>query len=107
MNQKLIVFIYFQLKEENDQHLDMTNLENDLSSKEKNQIKNNINEAGGLKIQQYAAKDCIFDFGGSNVKGIASFYEKFGAKNLTYYSHEYNQLPKLINKLKKIKDKLL
>jgi hypothetical protein len=58
-------------------------------------------------IQQYAAKDCIFDFGGSNVKGIASFYEKFGAKNLTYYSHEYNQLPKLINKLKKIKDKLL
>ena len=58
-------------------------------------------------IRQYAAKDCIFDFGGSNVKGIASFYEKFGAKNLTYYSHEYNQLPKLINKLKKIKDKLL
>ena len=58
-------------------------------------------------IQQYAAKDCIFDFGGSNVKGIASFYEKFGAKNLTYYSHEYNKLPKLINKLKKIKDKLL
>ena len=58
-------------------------------------------------IQQYAAKDCIFDFGGSNVKGIASFYEKFGAKNLTYYSHECNKLPKLINKLKKIKDKLL
>jgi len=58
-------------------------------------------------IQQYAAKDCIFDFGGSNVKGIASFYEKFGAKNLTYYSHEYNKLPRLLNKLKKIKDKLL
>ena len=57
-------------------------------------------------IQQYAGKDCIFDFGGSNLKGISSFYKKFGAQDLTYYSHDYNQLPKLINKLKKIKDKL-
>lgn len=57
-------------------------------------------------IQQYAGKDCIFDFGGSNLKGIASFYKKFGAQDLTYYSHDYNQMPKLINKLKEIKDKL-
>ena len=57
-------------------------------------------------IQQYAGKDCIFDFGGSNLKGISTFYKKFGAQDLTYYSHDYNQLPKLINKLKKIKDKL-
>lgn len=55
----IIVFIYFQLKDENDTHLDMTNLENDLSSKEKNQIKNNINEAGGLKIQQYATNGAL------------------------------------------------
>ena len=48
----IIVFIYFQLKEDNDTHLDITNLE-------KNQVKNNVNEAGGLKIQQYATNGAL------------------------------------------------
>jgi uncharacterized protein (UPF0333 family) len=55
----IIVFIYFQLKDENNKHLDMNNLENELSSKDKNKIKNNVNEAGGLKVQQYAANGAL------------------------------------------------
>ena len=70
----IIVFIYFQLKEENDQHLDMTNLENDLSSKEKNQIKNNINEAGGLKIQQYAANGALRDDGKITINEVVKIH---------------------------------
>ena len=57
-------------------------------------------------IRKYAAKDCIFDFGGSNVEGIANFYRKFGAKDLTYYSHDYNALPKAVKKLIVVKNKL-
>jgi len=57
-------------------------------------------------IQKYAAKDCIFDFGGSAIDGISSFYKKFGAKDLSYYSHEYNALPKAVKKIIAVKNKL-
>ena len=70
----IIVFIYFQLKDENDIHLDMTNLENDLSSKEKNQIKNNVNEAGGLKIQQYAANGALRNDGKITINEVVKIH---------------------------------
>lgn len=70
----IIVFIYFQLKDENDTHLDMTNLENDLSSKEKNQIKNNVNEAGGLKIQQYAANGALRNDGKITINEVVKIH---------------------------------
>ena len=70
----IIVFIYFQLKDENGTHLDMTNLENDLSSKEKNQIKNNVNEAGGLKIQQYAANGALRDDGKITINEVVKIH---------------------------------
>jgi hypothetical protein len=70
----IIVFIYFQLKDENGTHLDMTNLENDLSSKEKNQIKNNVNEAGGLKIQQYAANGALRNDGKITINEVVKIH---------------------------------
>ena len=70
----IIVFIYFQLKDENGTHLDMTNLENGLSSKEKNKIKNNVNEAGGLKIQQYAANGALRNDGKITINEVVKIH---------------------------------
>jgi hypothetical protein len=47
----IFVFIYFQLQDED---ISLDNLETQLSSKEKSDITNGINESGGTKIQQYA-----------------------------------------------------
>ena len=58
-------------------------------------------------IHLYAGKKFIFDFGGSNVEGIAAFYKKFGASDAVYYEYEINNLPKFVKGVKKIKDKLL
>ena len=70
----IIVFIYFQLKDEDDKHLDMNNLENELSSKEKNKIKNNVNEAGGLKIQQYAANGALRNDGKITINEVVKIH---------------------------------
>lgn len=70
----IIVFIYFQLKDEDDKHLDMNNLENELSSKEKNQIRNNVNEAGGLKIQQYAANGALRNDGKITINEVVKIH---------------------------------
>jgi hypothetical protein len=44
-------------------------------------------------IKEFAGKPLIFDFEGSDVPGIKSFYEKFGAINQPYYSLHFNLLP--------------
>jgi len=44
-------------------------------------------------IQQYANKDIIFDFEGSNIPSIASFFKKFGAQKTQYYTWNWNRLP--------------
>jgi hypothetical protein len=67
----ILVFIYFQLKDEELNHLNLNNLENDFSSKEKNNIKTNINEAGGIRIQQYAANGAVRNDGKITVDEIA------------------------------------
>jgi len=44
-------------------------------------------------IKEYCGKELIFDFEGSDVPGIKSFYKSFGAENKPYYSIKYNNLP--------------
>lgn len=44
-------------------------------------------------IREYSSQDIIFDFEGSDIPGIASFYEKFGPVNQPYYFWSFNKLP--------------
>jgi hypothetical protein len=71
----ILVFIYFQLKDEDKYTTDLDNLEKEMSSKEKISIRNNINEAGGLKIQQYAANGALRNDGKITVNEIAKIHE--------------------------------
>jgi hypothetical protein len=55
-------------------------------------------------FSQYRENYKIFDFGGSNVDSVATFYKKFGAVDKKYYEYTINNLPlwfKLLKKLKK------
>lgn len=71
----ILVFIYFELKDEEKTHIDLDNLEKELSSKEKSTIRNNVNEAGGIKIQQYAANGAVRNDGKITVNEIAKIHE--------------------------------
>lgn len=71
----ILVFIYFHLKDEEKNYIKLDSLEKELSSKEKNTIRNNINEAGGIKIQQYAANGAIRNDGRITVNEIAKIHE--------------------------------
>jgi hypothetical protein len=44
-------------------------------------------------IKEHSGKELIFDFEGSDVPGIKSFYRGFGAENQPYYPIKYNNLP--------------
>lgn len=50
-------------------------------------------------------KEC-FDFGGSNIEAIATFYKKFGAENHIYYRYSKNDLSWILKKGKMIRDSL-
>lgn len=52
-------------------------------------------------IKEFAGSNLIFDFEGSDIPGIKSFYEKFGAINQPYYSLHFNKLSPLIRWIKK------
>jgi Acetyltransferase (GNAT) domain len=52
-------------------------------------------------IQEHAGENKIFDFGGSNVAGVARFYKNFGATDSVYLHLHQNKLPKLIRWIKK------
>jgi hypothetical protein len=52
-------------------------------------------------IKEFAEKEKILDFEGSDIEGIASFYKKFGALNEPYYLLRYNNLPWPFNYLKR------
>ena len=54
----ILVFIYFQLKDEADQ-MKLTDLERSLSSNEKAIVRKSIDESGGIKMQQYAAEGAM------------------------------------------------
>jgi hypothetical protein len=51
----------------------------------------------------YKDKYKVFDFGGSNVESVATFYRKFGALDNTYYNYMINDLPVWFKLLKKLK----
>ena len=70
----IIVFIYFELKKDRDM-LSLNNIEKELSSKDKAQIRNNVNEAGGIKIQQYAAQGATANDGKITINEVAKIHE--------------------------------
>jgi hypothetical protein len=52
-------------------------------------------------IKEFCNSNFILDFEGSDIKGIAEFYQGFGAREETYFTATYNLLPKIIRILKK------
>jgi preprotein translocase subunit YajC len=69
------VFIYFELKKEQEFNNNLeTNLINEMSSGDKYVSKNNINEAGGLKIQQYAATTALKNNGKIDIDEISKIH---------------------------------
>lgn len=44
-------------------------------------------------LKEFCGKELIFDFEGSDIPGIKSFYENFGATLQSYASLHYNRLP--------------
>jgi hypothetical protein len=52
-------------------------------------------------IKEYAGTRILLDFEGSEISGIAKFYQKFGAVNQPYYFLRYNNLSKPLKWIKK------
>lgn len=44
-------------------------------------------------IEEFSNQPLLLDFEGSDIEGIAFFYQKFGAVNQPYYFWRFNQLP--------------
>lgn len=51
-------------------------------------------------IKEFSEQDLVFDFEGSDLPGVKSFYESFGAINQPYYKIKYNRLPWLVRLFK-------
>ena len=51
-------------------------------------------------LKEFAGNNLLFDFEGSDIPGVKSFYEKFGAGNQPYYKLHFNQLNPLIKWMK-------
>jgi Acetyltransferase (GNAT) domain len=52
-------------------------------------------------IKEFSENNLILDFEGSDIKGIANFYQSMGSINEKYKSINYNNLPKLVQIFKK------
>ena len=52
-------------------------------------------------IEEFSEQDLILDFEGSDIKGIADFYQSMNPLNQKYISIKFNNLPKLIRLFKK------
>jgi hypothetical protein len=52
-------------------------------------------------VRDHAEQTILLDFEGSNIEGIARFFEGFGAKAETYLHLKYNNLPRIIKFFKK------
>ncbi len=48
-------------------------------------------------IQEFSEEELLFDFEGSEKKGIKAFYESFHPANQPYFQQSYNKLPKWVN----------
>ena len=51
-------------------------------------------------IREFAGQSLILDFEGSEIPGIADFYQKFGSVNQPYFFLRYNRLPFPFNLMK-------
>ncbi len=51
-------------------------------------------------IKEFAGNDVILDFEGSDIPGIAHFYENFGGTNQSYFFYRHNALPWPVKYLK-------
>ena len=47
-------------------------------------------------IREYAGKNMVLDFEGSNLPGVAGFYKGFGTKECVYLQVQKNNFPKMI-----------
>lgn len=54
-------------------------------------------------IKTYSERDLILDFEGSHVQGIADFYSSFGAEKKEFMSISKNNLPQVVQVIKKLK----
>lgn len=52
-------------------------------------------------IREFSGKRLLFDFEGSELPGVRSFYEKFGAIEQPYFYYHYNKLPWPLRLLKR------
>mgnify|MGYP000176538153 FL=1 len=52
-------------------------------------------------LEEFTETPLLFDFEGSDLPGIKSFYEKFGAVNEPYFHWHFNQLPFFLKWIKK------
>jgi len=52
-------------------------------------------------FKEFAGSNLVFDFEGSDIPGVKSFYEKFGAINQPYYRLHCNKLPFLVKWVKR------
>jgi hypothetical protein len=52
-------------------------------------------------IKEFAQQKLVFDFEGSDLPGVKSFYEKFGAVNQPYFHYHFNKLPFPLRLLKR------
>lgn len=52
-------------------------------------------------IREFAGRNLVFDFEGSDIAGVKAFYEKFGAVEEPYFHLHYNRLPFPLRLLKR------
>ena len=52
-------------------------------------------------VHEFAGKNYIFDFEGSDEPGIKAFYEKFRPQNQPYFYYKFNTLPDILKIVKK------
>lgn len=52
-------------------------------------------------IREYAGRELLFDFEGSDLPGVRNFYEKFGAVNQPYFHFHFNKLPPVLRWFKR------
>ena len=51
-------------------------------------------------IKEFSGRRLLFDFEGSDIPGVKSFYEKFGAIDQPYFYFRYNHLPAILKLFK-------
>ena len=52
-------------------------------------------------LQEFAGSTLVLDFEGSELPGVAAFYQKLGAINQPYFHYHLNKLPGILRWLKK------